>query len=183
MPRTPKAPGDVVRVKAPKRKVQRLPSGRAKGVLRSMAVTARKNKFLKYLESVSGNIAQAVALYNESGDHINHGQPYEWAKTDPDFADRIIDAKSRVPGKLKTLATAAIVKGIQNGDAAFTKLGLQYAKALEPETQVNVQVNTVSLADVLSGKAPVDTKTESPKTDTRNPDLFSRVFNDAAEEV
>ena len=171
-------------------KRKRRKDAKPKSNLRSLQVAARKAKFLTFLESVSGHVGQAVALFNECGDRMWSGQPYEWARMDPEFAEKMADAKNRVPAKIKTIATQAIVKGMKNGDAAFTKLGLQYAKALEPEQQVNVQVNTFSLADALAGKIPT-ASAKQPENAGLIPDEpadgkaygFGRIFNDAEEEV
>ena len=143
---------------------------------------ARKATFLEFAKTTCGNIPQAVALFNEAADghdKLTANTIYEYKKADPVFSAALADCKHLIAANLGKLAVKSLVTGMQNANAASTKLALDYyvmpERAAAQNSPVAVQVN-VSLADALRKADPeqanltnaADATTQKPLEITQN---------------
>lgn len=116
---------------------------------------ARKAVFLECAKRTFGNIAQAVALYNQAAqghERLSAKGVNEWAAADPIFSAALADCKHLIAAQLGEMAINAVKTGMKRANPAMTKIALDYYvmpdHAAAANGSVAVQVN-VSLADVL----------------------------------
>jgi hypothetical protein len=148
---------------------------------------ARKATFLEFAKRTFGNIAQAVALFNEAAqghDRLLQSQITAWAKDDPIFSAALADCKHMIAAQLGELAINAVKVGMKRANPAMTKIALDYYvmpdHAAAANGTVAVQVN-VSLADALRKADAVVVENAEPKNVPSVEPLITKIASDNVE--